>query len=57
MTPNQPDEPTPTPHPTYQAPTVTPVGQWEIITLAQSIPIGPGSLGSLLDPSKDQNGF
>ncbi|MBZ9752222.1 hypothetical protein K7W42_15310 [Deinococcus sp. HMF7604] len=31
-------------HPTYVAPQVLPLGAWDAVTLAQSVPIGPGSL-------------
>ncbi|UQN09596.1 hypothetical protein [Deinococcus sp. QL22] len=30
---------------TYIAPQVTPLGQWQVVTLTQSIPGGPGNFG------------
>ncbi|MBZ9752226.1 hypothetical protein K7W42_15330 [Deinococcus sp. HMF7604] len=33
------------PQPSYVAPQVKSLGNWEVVTLAQSVPIGPGSFG------------
>lgn len=30
--------------PAYEPPRLQPLGSWEVITLAQSVPIGPGAL-------------
>lgn len=44
-------------HVAYQAPTVTPIGSWQTVTLAQSVPVGPGSLGHLFDPANGDGDF
>ena len=37
------------PHPPYEAPQLTVLGQWSAVTLVQSVPIGSGGFGSVFD--------
>ncbi|MDR6221150.1 hypothetical protein J2Y00_004782 [Deinococcus soli (ex Cha et al. 2016)] len=38
----------------YRAPRVTPLGPWTSITLVQSVPIGPGSFGTMFNSDAAQ---
>lgn len=41
------------PTPVYTAPQMTPMGAWEVTTLAQSVPIVPGGLSHPFDTSPE----